>query len=193
MAATYPSGIYAPREKENKSGVVYNADKKTIVFAEDLIKLDEEVVAVETELGQNPSSRIRAFRSTPNQTIPTTEETKVQFNAEDYDRYNEYDITTNHRFTALGTGYYIVQAQIQFDEITSGTPTELIAKKNGAVITRYVHTPGQGAALILALTDIIYLSATDYIEIYCYHECAGSVDLVNGTANSFLAIHKLSA
>jgi hypothetical protein len=52
--ADYPSGIYAPRTKTNKSGVVYDAAKSTIGYAEDVTKLDAEVVAIETELGANP-------------------------------------------------------------------------------------------------------------------------------------------
>lgn len=54
MAASYPGGIYPPRTKENKSGVVYDASKKTIGYVEDITKLDEEVVAIETELGTLP-------------------------------------------------------------------------------------------------------------------------------------------
>jgi len=53
--ATYPGGVYSPRTKENKSGVVYDAGKTTIGYAEDVTKLDDEVVAVETELGTEPS------------------------------------------------------------------------------------------------------------------------------------------
>jgi len=52
--ATYPGGIYSPRAKENKSGVVYDANKKTIGYVEDVTKLDDEIVAVETELGTDP-------------------------------------------------------------------------------------------------------------------------------------------
>jgi hypothetical protein len=52
--ATYPAGTYSPRAKENKSGVVYDAAKKTVIFVEDISKLDDEVVAIETELGTNP-------------------------------------------------------------------------------------------------------------------------------------------
>ena len=50
----FPSGIYSPRTKANKNGVVYEAEKETVGFAEDITKLDDEVVAVETELGANP-------------------------------------------------------------------------------------------------------------------------------------------
>jgi hypothetical protein len=52
--ASYPSSIYSPRDKENKSGVVYDAAKKTVIFAEDIEKDDDEIVAIETELGTNP-------------------------------------------------------------------------------------------------------------------------------------------
>ena len=52
--ADYPGGIYSPRTRTNKSGVVYNANKKTTLFAEDLEKGDDEIIAIETELGANP-------------------------------------------------------------------------------------------------------------------------------------------
>jgi len=46
--ASYPNGTYSPRTKENRSGVVYDANKKTVVFAEDISNLDAEVEALET-------------------------------------------------------------------------------------------------------------------------------------------------
>lgn len=52
--ANYPNSIYGPRAKENRSGVVYDATKKSVIFVEDVSKLDDEVVAIETELGANP-------------------------------------------------------------------------------------------------------------------------------------------
>ena len=48
--ADYPVSVYVPRTKENKAGIVYDASKKTVGFAEDITKLDAEVVAVETDL-----------------------------------------------------------------------------------------------------------------------------------------------
>ena len=46
--ADYPDSVYTPRAKENKSGVVYDPTKKTVLFVEDLTKLEDEVVALET-------------------------------------------------------------------------------------------------------------------------------------------------
>lgn len=58
--AQYPNAIYTPREKENRAGVEYDPSKKTIAFAEDNINLDEEVVAIETELGTNFAAALAA-------------------------------------------------------------------------------------------------------------------------------------
>ena len=52
--ADYPGAFYAPRTKSNKPGVVYNAAKESVGYAEDVIFLDDEVVAIETELGFEP-------------------------------------------------------------------------------------------------------------------------------------------
>jgi len=54
MTASYPSSIFSPRTRENKSGINYDADKKTVLFVEDIDKGDDEIVAVETELGTLP-------------------------------------------------------------------------------------------------------------------------------------------
>jgi hypothetical protein len=54
MAATYPGGIYAPRTKQNKAGVAYDAAQPTMLYAEDVVKDDDEIVAIETELGTLP-------------------------------------------------------------------------------------------------------------------------------------------
>lgn len=60
----YPGGVYSPRTKENKPGVVYDAAKTKNCYAEDITKLDDEVVAIETELGTNPKgayASVKAF------------------------------------------------------------------------------------------------------------------------------------
>ena len=62
----YPNAIYEPRTKENKAGIVYDPAQKTIGYAEDVVKLDDEVVALETELGTNPKgvyASVAAFLS----------------------------------------------------------------------------------------------------------------------------------
>jgi len=57
----FPTSIYSPRAKANKSGVVYDAGKQTVGFVEDITKLDDEVVGIETLFGINDDA----------QTVPT--------------------------------------------------------------------------------------------------------------------------
>lgn len=52
--ADYPDSIYSPRTIQNKSGVVYDADKKQVIYAEDFELPGDEIVAIENELGINP-------------------------------------------------------------------------------------------------------------------------------------------
>lgn len=54
--STYPGGIYSPRTKANKPGVVYDPTKTTRLYAEDVSLDDDEIVAIETELGTNPKA-----------------------------------------------------------------------------------------------------------------------------------------
>ncbi len=68
--ADFPNATYAPRQKENYPGVIYDETKKDITFAEDVQALDDEVVAIETILGQNPQG---AF-STVNERIQKLED-----------------------------------------------------------------------------------------------------------------------
>ena len=46
----FPSSVYEPRTKNNKSGVVYIPANDTQLYVEDVTKLDDEVVAMEKNL-----------------------------------------------------------------------------------------------------------------------------------------------
>lgn len=50
----FPDSVYEPRTKENKIGTVYDANRTRTAYAEDITKLDDEVVAIENTLGLNP-------------------------------------------------------------------------------------------------------------------------------------------
>jgi len=47
----YPEDIFDPREIENMPNVVYDADKKTVFFAEDHNGVADEIVGIEETLG----------------------------------------------------------------------------------------------------------------------------------------------
>lgn len=47
----FPGSIYEPRLKFNRQGVVYDAAKTRVLFAEDLIASEAEIMAIENALG----------------------------------------------------------------------------------------------------------------------------------------------
>ena len=61
--ADFPDAVYSPRTKENKADVIYEPLKKTNSFAEDITKLDDEVIAIETELGANPKGAFASLKA----------------------------------------------------------------------------------------------------------------------------------
>jgi hypothetical protein len=47
----YPLSIATFREKSNRSGIIYDPTKKTVIFAEDIKFLEDEIIAIESFLG----------------------------------------------------------------------------------------------------------------------------------------------
>jgi len=189
MAANYPGSVYSPRTKENKSGAVYDADKKTIVFSEDVIKLDDEVVAIETDIIE--ASRMRAYITSSDQTIPSLTETKVEFDVESFDTNNEFDPVTNYRFTAKKAGFYRINAIIHWKNTVNNKVYDIRIKKDGTVIT---HTTGiaRGVGELVQETgDLVELAIDEYLEVFVYQTSAATIDLLSGTTHCHLAINKL--
>jgi hypothetical protein len=48
----FPEEIYTPREKENRPGVIYDPEKKRTIFVEDFNAVDDEIIAIETEINK---------------------------------------------------------------------------------------------------------------------------------------------
>lgn len=61
--AEYPIAVYSPRTKANRSGVVYDPTKTKQIFAEDVTKLDDEVVAIENILGTDPQGAFATVKA----------------------------------------------------------------------------------------------------------------------------------
>ena len=222
IMADYPTGIYSPRTKENKDGVVYDADKTKIGYAEDVVKLDAEIVALETYVGINDdaqttpvegkiltgkadgkskwedapagafSSRARAYLSGGDQSIPNAEWTKVTLNAEDYDGDDEFDIASNYRFVAGNTGYYVVTGQVRFVSPASGQVYYVSIYKEGADEAYRQMTYAYTDNLTLSVTAIVYLAAGERLELYVYHTKGSACDIDDNRIATFMAVHRLS-
>lgn len=128
--------------------------------------------------------KARAKRS-GNQTISNGSWTKVQFDTETFDTGGNYDNTTNYRFTAPVTGYYLVNTLITWGSISGEDHYTKIYKNGTGIITNSIHGI-TGNAYTQTITDIVPLTATDYVEIFVYQNSGGNENI---SADSYVSIH----
>ena len=111
-----------------------------------------------------------------NQTISSGTATKVQFNQENLDTDNNYDNSTNYRFTPTTAGKYFVFLDIGINTNADSNMNDnhCFIYKNGSIEKRShfnfrANAPRFGT---VSLSTIIDLNGTDYIEAYA--ECNDS-------------------
>lgn len=118
-------------------------------------------------------STIPAFSAylSANQTgISNVTWTKIQFNAEDFDTNNNFDPTTNYRFTPTVAGYYQINTAVQFDATSVPASVGYISiYKNGSAY-RTTYFTGNGTEFFGAVNSCVisFNGSTDYIEAYIF-------------------------
>lgn len=139
-------------------------------------------------------SAARAYRGTSNQTFSdSSSESKVEINAETYDVKSEFDSATNYRFTAGVAGKYMVTCSLQVSPGASNTVSTVHIYKNGSSVSQSGLLIPASTVQSLAISDIVTLAATDYIEIYASFNSTGTdTDVVFGETKSWVAIHKIA-
>ena len=121
----------------------------------------------------NPAFTV--YRGTSNQTLTSATNTKIAFNAEDFDTNNNFDSTTNYRFTPTTAGYYLLSASITFGGTLSRVQLKLY--KNGSILNRFIDTNGSDNTGIYNGTSLVYANgSTDYFEMYA--EFTGTSPLI---------------
>ena len=116
------------------------------------------------------------------QSIANTTHTKIQLNTEVFDTNNNFDNTTNYRFTPTVAGYYQITGSVQLASTSAISAVEIY--KNGGIAAqgRGVGTGGLNQAG--NVSTILYANgSTDYFELYVYQPSGGAI---NTTAASDL-------
>jgi hypothetical protein len=152
--ADFPTGIYSPRTKENKTGVVYDATKSKITYAEDVTKLDAEVVAIETELGASPKgsfASVAALLKTLNTVVALTDGATPALNA-----------ALGHIFTLSAGGNRTIAVP---SNAVTGQKIIIRHYANGAARTLALNTGANGFRFGLDITALTETASgkTDYI------------------------------
>ena len=140
-----------------------------------------------------------AFQATQSggQTIGTGAYTKISLNSEVFDSDSAFDHSTNYRFTVpsgeggkywfaycIGFGY-----GLDDNEIIQG---QLYKNGSDEAMTQSMYRSPSGSGYspsAVNCSGILTLAASDYIELYVYHNEGG--DMTSSASRTFLAMHKL--
>jgi len=121
----------------------------------------------------------------------TTATQKVPFNTELFDTNNNFDSTTNFRYTVPVSGFYQINAQVTIGSAGMGATEwgETQLYKNGASLVVSTRENGSGDANKIprpAISTILQLSASDTLEVY---SVSGGVyrDIVGGSGQTYFS------
>jgi hypothetical protein len=145
----------------------------------------------QTPSGGGFNSRVRAHMSTT-QSIPSLTETRVKFDVEDFDGNNEYDPTTNYRFTATSAGYYLAHTRIEWYISITGYNYSLFIRKNGSMVDSTFYYNSVANMYIQELTAIVSLAASDYLDVAVFHTYTSPITLYADGGKQVFYIHRLS-
>jgi hypothetical protein len=113
--------------------------------------------------------------------FPNSTWTKIPFQTEEFDTNNNFDSTTNYRFTPTVAGYYQVNCAIYFG-FTTGSAT-LSIYKNGSEFKRGSANAGVSGGVMPISSCLVYLNgSTDYVEMYLFQN-TGTAQSSNGGSN----------
>ena len=115
-----------------------------------------------------------------NQTLSSGTFTKVKIDTENWDTNNNFDSTTNYRFTPTIAGYYQINgsANISYGSTVPNNIAALIYKNGSAYRRNYILTNSNPIYGIFIVSSIIYFNgSTDYVELYAYQTSSGDAFL----------------
>jgi hypothetical protein len=122
-----------------------------------------------------------AYAGSGNVSISTNTWTKVALNSEEFDTNNDFDSTTNYRFTPTIAGYYQINGLIGTENSGATTRTLAMIRKNGGEfkfgddLSGNTHTGSN-----VGVNALIYMNgSTDYLELWIY--MTGTSTHYNGT------------
>jgi hypothetical protein len=158
------------------------------------------MMRIHTETGSqgitdiNHQSRARAYRNTSTQALANATWVKVQLNGESYDEKSEFDSTTNFRFTALKDGYYQVNANVL---VANTGATSSFYVQSSIYVNGVAYSNGMRGTLRITnasshVSDVIPLTAGQYIELYVYQNSGGALTITNGATETYMSVHKIS-
>ena len=124
-----------------------------------------------------------------NQGLGTGGWQKLNFNTVVFDTKSEFNTSTN-RFVATNAGYYEINAGFHTDSQNNNQYYSIAIYKNGS---EYQETTGNHTNLgpvYRTINAIIYLAATDYVEIYAQNYQSG-VNIDSYSGKTFFEVRQI--
>lgn len=130
--------------------------------------------------------KFSVYRNT-DQTVTASTEIKVQLNAENFDTNSNFDSSTNYRYTAPVNGFYFFSGHATNN---GNGDFYVVLYKNGSAFRNGTRTTIATGLTAGVVTELIQLSATDYIELFVY---SGNTTIVGGAGSTYLSGFLVSA
>lgn len=122
------------------------------------------------------------------QTLTSAVYTKIALNTERFDTNNNFDSTTNYRFTPTVAGYYQINYQVYGS--TTSTITSFVGAlyKNGSNYEYGVISVLNGNQAFSNSTLVYMNGSTDYLELYIQIQGAGTLTAASSSgATNFMS------
>jgi len=133
--------------------------------------------------GEHPKSLARVFLATSYSTRDG-EWIKVDFDVLDYDVSGDFNITTD-RFTCPTSGYYIISGKLTFSSMQDGETIEVgVFSEDGLEAGSVAHA-FHTSNISVGFTDIVHLTAGDYVEFGSYHNGTGFKSIYGDSSGKY--------
>jgi len=144
-----------------------------------------ETVALASGASQTMAVNTPSFfaRLSSDQSVPTTTFTKVEVDTEQFDTDGTYDNSTNYRFTPGVAGKYLISVNLFLESMSDGKTFRADIFKNGSsYMVGRTNSSKAGNTNSVNFTILDTASATDYYEMYVYHDEGSNLN-VGGSAD----------
>jgi len=124
-----------------------------------------------------------AFRatSTGTQSFSSATWAKCTFGVKTFDTNNNYDNSTNYRFTPTVAGYYLFSGQLYFTGVAAQAISSIYKNGSPAQYGNWGYSPGDSTSSVVIL---LYANGTtDYFEMWGYQNGSGSKSLYNDSSS----------
>jgi len=110
-------------------------------------------------------------------TVSASTWTKIPFSGEQFDTNNNYDPTTNYRFTPTVAGYYYFTIQL-FMSVNANRGAVSVYKNGVSTLEKLDLGSTANGGISFSTNGLLSMNGTtDYVEAYVYQEGTGTTNI----------------